>query len=1047
MKGIIRQFIRYPVLGNAIFLAIFLFGFLAFKGMKTTFFPEVPSHTIFVVASFPGASPEEIEEGITLKIEDKLKGVTGIERVTSVSQENTATITVELLQNYDVNVLLQEVSNAVDQISSFPAGLEKIRVYKMEMTDFVVAYSVYGDVGLDVLKTYARRIERDLRNNEGISKITLSGFPEEEIEVSVREDVLKSYGLTFDEVASAVSRANLRITGGTIKGPDEELLIRSDNQGYYAADIENLVVRTSAAGGLVRLRDVADVKDRWSEDPNRTYYDGKPSVTIDIEKTSDEDMFTIARKAAAYMEDFDARHDDISISLLRDGSGIVQERANILTSNGLIGSILVVLFLSFSLNPRMAFWVALSIPLSFAGMFMLGTFYGLTINVVSLLAMILVVGILVDDGIVIAESIYQQYEKGMKPLDAAVKGTMDVLPSVMAAVLTTIVFFTLFLSLEGSFGERFRDIGFVVIATLLISLVEGIFILPGHIAHSRALRGDPRQKTWLLRKSEAFIRFQRDRFYAPVLRFSIKNPLITAMVPVALLIITIGALQGGIVKLTFFPNLEFDNVELTFEMPAGTRQTVTDSLLARMEMNVKEVSDEYREEFGQDLVKAIGRSIGPDAHKGGLRITLLESQFRQWSSRQVSNAIREKIGAVPGAEKLQIGTGGFWGMPVSIALKSDNLEQLRGAKESLERELKKMPELKDIIDDDPPGLREVRVTLNDKARSLGLIEAEVMNQVRSGFFGYETQRILRGIDEVKVWVRFAETDRESVAKMERMDIRLPDGRAFPLGTIADVRIERGVSTVNHIDAQRVVKIEADITDSKESVPDLLERIDLQIMPGILKAFPDVSYDYEGQSRESDKTTASMKNVFPVVLGMMFLVVVFSFRSFLQAFIVFLMIPFSFVGVVWGHFIQGYLISILSIFGVIALIGIVINDALVFVNAFNSRLQAGKHFKDALYEVGLSRFRPIVLTSLTTIAGLGPLIFEQSRQAQFLSPMAISVAYGLLFGTLLTLVMLPALLVLLNHAKVLVVGLLRGQKPLPESVEPAAMQRELFEGEA
>ena len=1047
MKGIIRQFIRYPVLGNAIFLAIFLFGFLAFKGMKTTFFPEVPSHTIFVVASFPGASPEEIEEGITLKIEDKLKGVTGIERVTSVSQENTATITVELLQNYDVNVLLQEVSNAVDQISSFPAGLEKIRVYKMEMTDFVVAYSVYGDVGLDVLKTYARRIERDLRNNEGISKITLSGFPEEEIEVSVREDVLKSYGLTFDEVASAVSRANLRITGGTIKGPDEELLIRSDNQGYYAADIENLVVRTSAAGGLVRLRDVADVKDRWSEDPNRTYYDGKPSVTIDIEKTSDEDMFTIARKAAAYMEDFDARHDDISISLLRDGSGIVQERANILTSNGLIGSILVVLFLSFSLNPRMAFWVALSIPLSFAGMFMLGTFYGLTINVVSLLAMILVVGILVDDGIVIAESIYQQYEKGMKPLDAAVKGTMDVLPSVMAAVLTTIVFFTLFLSLEGSFGERFRDIGFVVIATLLISLVEGIFILPGHIAHSRALRGDPRQKTWLLRKSEAFIRFQRDRFYAPVLRFSIKNPLITAMVPVALLIITIGALQGGIVKLTFFPNLEFDNVELTFEMPAGTRQTVTDSLLARMEMNVKEVSDEYREEFGQDLVKAIGRSIGPDAHKGGLRITLLESQFRQWSSRQVSNAIREKIGAVPGAEKLQIGTGGFWGMPVSIALKSDNLEQLRGAKESLERELKKMPELKDIIDDDPPGLREVRVTLNDKARSLGLIEAEVMNQVRSGFFGYETQRILRGIDEVKVWVRFAETDRESVAKMERMDIRLPDGRAFPLGTIADVRIERGVSTVNHIDAQRVVKIEADITDSKESVPDLLERIDLQIMPGILKAFPDVSYDYEGQSRESDKTTASMKNVFPVVLGMMFLVVVFSFRSFLQAFIVFLMIPFSFVGVVWGHFIQGYLISILSIFGVIALIGIVINDALVFVNAFNSRLQAGKHFKDALYEVGLSRFRPIVLTSLTTIAGLGPLIFEQSRQAQFLSPMAISVAYGLLFGTLLTLVMLPALLVLLNHAKVLAVGLLRAQKPSPESVEPAAMQRELFEGEA
>ena len=1046
MKGVIRQFIRYPVLGNAIFLAIFLFGFLAFKGMKTTFFPEVPSHTIFVVASFPGASPEEIEESITLKIEDELKGVTGIERVTSVSQENSATITVELLQNYDVNILLQEVSNAVDQISSFPVGLEKIRIYKMEMTDFVVAYSIYGDVDLEVLKTYARRIERELRNNEGISKITLSGFPEEEIEVSIRENVLKSYGLRFDEVAAAVSKANLRITGGIIKGAEEELLIRSDTQGYYAADIENIVVRTTEAGGLVRLKDVAVVKDRWSEDPNRTYYDGKPSVTIDIEKTSDEDMFTIARKVAAFLKEFDAKHDDVSVSLLRDGSGIVQERANILASNGLIGSILVVLFLSFSLNPRMAFWVALSIPLSFAGMFMLGTFYGLTINVVSLLAMILVVGILVDDGIVIAESIYQRYEKGQNPFDAAVQGTMDVLPSVMAAVLTTIVFFTLFLFLEGSFGERFRDIGFVVIATLLISLVEGVFILPGHIAHSRALRGNPGQKTWLLRKSEAFIHFQRDKLYAPVLRFCIDNPLVAAVVPVALMFITIGALQGGIVKMTFFPNLEFDNVQLTFEMPAGTRQTVTDSLLARMETNVKEVSDEYKEEYGQDLVKAIGRSVGPDAHKGGLRITLLESQFRQWSSRQVSNAIREKIGAVPGAEKLQVGTGGFWGMPVSIALKSDNLEQLRGAKEYLEGELRRMPELKDVIDDDPPGLREVRVTLNDRARSLGLTESDVMSQVRSGFFGYETQRILRGIDEVKVWVRFSEMDRESVAKMERMDIRLPDGRAFPLGAIADVQIQRGVSSVNHIDAQRVVKIEADITDSKESVPDLLERIQLEIMPGLLDAFPDVGYDFEGQSRESDKTTNSMKSVFPVVLVMMFLVVVFSFRSFLQALIVFLMIPFSLIGVVWGHFIQGYLMSILSFFGVIALIGIVINDALVFVNAFNNRLQKGRLFYDAVYEVGLSRFRPIILTSFTTIAGLGPLIFEQSRQAQFLSPMAISVAYGLLFGTLLTLLMLPALLVLLNRSKVFALGLFGEEKPNPESVEPASMRRELFEGE-
>ncbi|RNA65130.1 efflux RND transporter permease subunit [Prosthecochloris sp. ZM_2] len=1041
MRALIKYFISYPVLGNAIFLAIFLFGFLAFQGMKTTFFPDVPPDTIFVSASYPGASPEEIEEGITLKIEDKLKGVTGIDRVTSTSQENSATITVEILPGYDPNVLLQEVTNSVDQISSFPAGLERIRVYKQEQIDFVVAYAIYGDVALQQLKTYARRIERDLRNREGITKITLSGFPEEEIEVSVREDDLQAYSLTFQEVADAVANSNLKITGGTILTPEEELLIRSDNKGYYAAELENIVVRSTETGTPVLLRDVADIRDRWSDDPDRSYYNGKPAVIIDVSKTSDQDMFTVARQTAAYVEDFDTRHGDISVSLLRDGSGIVQERAAILGNNGLIGIFLVVLFLSFSLNPRMAFWVALSIPLCFAGMFLLGSFYGLTINVVSLLAMILVVGILVDDGIVIAESIYQEHEKGLKPIDAALKGTMEVLPSVVTAVLTTIIFFMIFLFLDGAFGQRFKDIAFVVIATLLISLVEGIFILPAHIAHSKAIRGKPGKKGWLMRNSEAFIHFQRDRLYAPLLRFCISNPLVAVVVPVALVFVTIGALQGGIVKMTFFPIIERDNVSVTLEMPAGTRDAVTDSLLASMEETVMKVNEEYRETYGvdSDLVTAIGRTIGPGTHQGGLRIALAGSQERMVSSMDAANLIRERIGRVPGAEKLQVGGTGLWGMPVSIALRSDNLDQLHGAKEFLEDGLNSMPELKDISDNDTPGLREVRVTLNERARALGLSESEVMSRVRYGFFGYEAQRVLRGIDEVKVWVRYDESDRSSVRDLEHMRIRLADGRAIPLGEIAGFELERGVSSVNHIDAQRVVKVEADIANAKESVPDLLERIEQEIMPSLMQQYPDVSYDFEGQSRESGKTTGSMKSILPALLGMMFLAVVFSFRSFVQAAMIFVMIPFSLVGVVWGHFIMGYILSILSLFGVVALIGIVINDSLVFVNSFNNRLKEGGAFEESVFRVGISRFRPIVLTSLTTIAGLGPLMFEQSRQAQFLTPMAISVAYGLLFGTILTLLMLPALLVLFNRLRLIVLRLATGTEPAPEAVEPAVRE--------
>jgi len=1044
MRALVRHFVKYPVLGNVIYLGVLFFGFVAFSQIRTTFFPDIPPNFIYVNAIWPGASPEELEEGVTLKIEDKLKGVSGIDRVTSVSAENSATITVELKKGADANVLLQEVTNAVDQISSFPAGLEKLQVYKQERVDFVIAYALYGDVDLSTLKTYARRVERELRNRGIASKIKLSGFPEEEIEISVSDPAMRSYGMNFSEIASAVNRANLKITGGTIRGEQEELLIRSDSKGYRSAEIENLVVRAGSDGSLVRLRDVARVRDRWSEVPDRTWFDGKTAVTIDIEKSPDEDMFVIADGVKRYMEEFDRRHPDVNVEVLRNGSAIVKERADILSSNGIIGMILVVLFLSFSLNPRLAVWVAAGIPFSFAGMFILGSVYGLTINVVSLLAMILVVGILVDDGIVIAESIYQRYEKGEKPLQAAISGTLEVVPSVTAAVLTTVVLFLLFLFLDGDLGKRVKDIAFVAVTTLLISLVESIFILPAHIAHSRALHEAPDGKSWLMRKSEEFLHFQRDVLYAPVLKFSIHNPLIAVAVPVALFFITFGAMKGGFIKTTFFPVIEQDNIQVTLELDAGTRDVVTGRMLAEIERKVRVVDEEYRKETGSGdgLVTAIGRTIGPKGHQGGLRISLVDSRLRTIDSQEIADRIRRKTGRIPGVNKLQIGGAGMWGMPVSIALKSDNLQQLRAAKEKLEAALKGMKELKDVSDNDPPGIEEVTVKLNARAYGLGLTTADVMNQVRSAYFGYESQRLQRGIDEIKVWVRYRERERASLRAMEQMRIQLSDGRTVPLGEIAGITISRGVSSINHIDAQRVVKIEANVSDPNTAVPQLLETIGTSVMPGVLAGYPDVSFNFEGQSRESGKITGSMKIAFPVLFLVMYLIIVVTFRSFLQAFIVLLLIPFSFIGVAWGHFIQGYILSMLSLYGVIALIGIVVNDSLVFISTMNARLKEGGEFVSTLYETGISRFRPIILTSLTTIAGLGPLIFERSRQAQFLSPMAISVAYGLLFGTTLTLIMLPALLVLFNRVKQKVIAFIERRQVTPEEVEPA-LREELF----
>ena len=1044
MRRIIERFIKYPILGNVILVTVFLFGYFGFKSLKTTFFPQIPSRTVLVQASYPGASPEEIEEAIVLKIEDNLKGVTGIERTTSVSNENFCQINVEVLLGYDIDVVLQDVKNAVNKVSSFPVGMERLTIYKLERRNFAIDFVIHGDVDLGTLKKYARRAERDLLAVDGISKVSLGGFPAEEIEIAFREDNLRAYGLTFNEVRNAISKTNVKMTGGTIKGKKEELLIRADVKGYYAKELENHVIKSTADGTIIRVKDVADIYDRWSENPNRVYYNGSPAVKITLQNLNEEDLFFMTKKVKEYIAEFNDKHPDVQASVVRDGAEIIDERIDILTSNGLLGMILVLLFLSLTLNTRLAFWVALAIPVSFAGMFMIGALYGLTINVMSLMAMILVLGILVDDGIVIGENIYQHHERGEKPIQAAVNGTLEVLPSVVSSILTTVVIFTTFFFLEGGLGDRTKDLAFVVVATLLFSLVEGIFILPAHIAHSKALRMSVNQKSRLEKWSDKMLKKIRNRVYAPALRFCIHNPIIAVAIPVALLLITIGGLKGSIIKTTYFPYIERRSVNISFEMPAGTPVSITDSLLSIIEEKAWEVNDIYKNEHddGKDLILAISRNVGPGTHQGGLSATLISSEERDWSAQEATNRFRRQIGFIKGAEKLEIGGGGRWGKPVSIALASNDLVQLRAAKEKLKAELREVNKLKDVIDDDPPGLREVKVKLKEKAFALGLTTADVMSQVRSGFFGGEAQRILRGIDEVKIWVRYNQKDRSSIEKLEDMRIRLANGSEYPLQEIANFTIVRGVMSINHINGQRVIIVEADISDTKESVPDILSDISAEIMPEIRRDFPDIQFHFEGQSRENSKTVKSMQRVLPSVLVTMFFIVVITFRSFSQAFIVFTLIPFSLIGVLWGHFFQGYIVSILSLFGTIALAGIVINDSLVFVSAMNRLLKRGMEFKDSLFEAGMSRFRPVLLTSLTTIAGLGPIIFEGSHQAQFLSPMAISVAYGLLFGTILTLLMLPSLLVLFNKGKVYLFWLFKGTKPSETAVE-AAVREDAF----
>ena len=1020
MKNFIAYFIKYPVAANLIMFGILGLGVVSLLQMKATFFPEFESRTITIQAIYPGASPEEVEEGIINKIEENLKGLTGIERYTSISQENAGTITVEVLKGYDPEIILQDVKNEVDRVPSFPAGMEPLVVFKRESLGRAISFALTGDnVSLAALKLAARQVEDDLLAMDGLSKVTLSGFPDEEIEIAFREADLQRYGLTFQEAANAVRRTNVDITGGTVKGTEEELLLRARNKEYYADGLRDIVVKSSPTGGTVRLGQIATVRDRWADKPSRSYVDGSPSVNVSVQNTLQEDMLAITDKVKDYLADFNERNVDIRAEVISDASITLRQRIDTLVDNGWQGFLIVCVLLAVFLHWRLAFWVALSIPISFAGMFIMANALGITLNVISLFGMILVIGILVDDGIVIGENIYSYHEKGMPRVRAAIDGTNNVLSAVFAAIVTTIIAFSSFFFLDGSLGDFFPEMAVVVIFSLVFSLVEGAIILPTHVAHSKALAKGAEPNV-VQRSFDKLMDFLRDTLYVPVLNWTIRNKFISFSACVAVLMISFGMVKGGFVKTTFFPIIPGDDVQITLQLPAGTPENQTKALLDRIAAVADSVGRAISAEaYASDMqaVERIEVAVGPTTYQGNITVAMIPGEEREpVTQRQMTNAIREAVGPIDRAEVLSFGGRSFFGKPVSVSLVGSNIQQLEEATDALKAELELLPDLADVVDNNQEGLREMNISLKEKARYLGVDLQDIVGQVRAAFFGTEAQRLQRGEDEVRVWLRYGENERRSLADLNNLRIRLPGGVEYPLSEIAEFTPQRGVIGINHVDGKREVKVEADVANNAVSVTDVNATVQNEILPRVLDNFPGVSTVDDGQVRNQNKTQASVGLVMPVVFGLMFFVIALTFRSSLQAATLFLLIPFGLIGVIWGHWLMGKPISLFSGLGLIALIGIIVNDGLVFVATYNDNLREGMPMMDALRDAGRSRFRPILLTSVTTFAGLAPLLLNKSRQAQFLIPMAISVAFGLLAITVILLILLPALLVLLNRLR-------------------------------
>jgi multidrug efflux pump subunit AcrB len=1045
MKKAIQYFIKYHISADVLILLIAILGIVSAINIQRSQFPRAPSRNIMVETTYIGASPSEVEKGITIKIEEEIDGLEGIKKVTSTSSENLSAVNIEIFSNYLVDDVIIDVKNAIDRVNTFPDNAETPIIYKQERIDDAATIMISGDVDLLTLKQFTEKAEKQLLAKKEISKVELSGYPEQEIEIAINEEALTTYNLTFEQLAQAVQGSNVEMTGGTLEMGNMKATVRAENKEYYAQQLENIIVKTGANGANVLLKDVATLQNQWEDVPLREYYDGKPATKIKVLSRLSEDIITTADASKKFIEEFNDENKVVQAYLLKDGSIGIQQRTDLLVENGLIGFVLVFILLGLFLKPRIAFWVALSIPISIAGMFFIMSMTSFNINMLSLFGLILVIGILVDDGVVIAENIFQKYEQGLPPQKAAIEGVMEVLPSVVSAVITTCWFFLLFFLIEGRLGDFMSSAAFVVITTLAFSLIEGFFILPAHIAHSKDLKAGNTNPNIMERSTTAFFNFLKESIYAPILRFCLANRTIALSIGVVALFLSVNFVKGGYVKVTFFPNIARDEVVIDLKLPAGTNEIKTNAILERIEGVAREVNKEFSAQRTDSLqvIRSIARSISRSSNQGSLLISLLDGETRNLESSIVANAIKERVGEVYEAESLNYGQKSIFGAAIQVGLVGDNMDNLIAAKDEIKAALVADKRLKNISDNDQQGGLEFNLELLPKANALGVDLRTVIRQIRQGYFGYEVQRLQRGTDEVKVWLRYTNRERESFESLLNMKIRVNNNN-YPLKELVRLQPQKSSLQIAHLNSRAKMEVSADINESMTSATptEVFNEFRDNVIPPILSKYSGVDVVYEGQSESAGDTINSMIRWLPIILLLVFFTVVLTFRSFLQALVVILLIPFSFIGVVAGHWIHGIPISILSLFGILAVAGVVINDSLVLVSTMNRFLKEGMPFKEAVLEASISRFRPIILTSVTTVAGLMPIVLETSLQAQFLIPMAIALAYGLASATFIMLLMLPPILSSVNSLKRMLHWIWEGEKISPEDVEPSIIEEQV-----
>jgi multidrug efflux pump subunit AcrB len=1048
MKGAVQWMTKNHVAANLLMLLLVVGGLIKGFGIKQEVFPEITLDRVIVSVAYPGAGPEEVEEGILLKIEDSLTGVDGIKEITATASEGKGTVIAEIRSGEDINLVLQDIKSEIDRIDTFPEDAEKPVVSKILNVTEVASVVVYGRASERALREQAETIREELLANDKITQVELFGVRPYEISVEICEQNLRRYNLTLEQVADVLRNASLDLPGGNIKTGGGEILLRTKEKRYRAAEYAQIVVLAAVDGTQVRLGDIATVRDTFEETDVQATFDGQPAAMVKVYRVGDQKPTEIAEVINAYVEEKNAVYpESLHAAVWNDQSELLESRIDLLLKNAYLGLILVIIILGLFLEIRLALWVMLGLPISFMGAMLVLPSLGVSINMISLFAFILVLGILVDDAIVVGENIFEHRQRGKPYLQAAIDGALEVSVPVTFSILTTVAAFMPLAFVEGIMGKFMIVIPLVVVTLLLVSLVESLLILPAHLTAGRP-HGEEKEMLRRLQQVRRAVTRHLQNFtagpYTRFLRLCLAHRYSVAAAGVTLLLLVAGLLGSGMMKFNFMPKVDNDvitaNVALTPGTPVSRTQEVVGHLVETAMESTRRIDAQRTDQPSvfRYIYAVAGSQIAADAtggvretsgsHLASVALALTESEKRNLSSVEVERQWRHRIGEIAGVDTLTLSNDLIqMGSDIDIQMAHADFTVLEEVAEKVKAALAAYPGVADIEDTYNRGKQELKLRLRAEARTLGITENDLARQVRNAFYGAEALRLQIGRNEVKVMVRYPEADRKNLWDLHTMRIRTPDGGEIPLAQAAIIEEGHGYSEINRTDRKRVINVSASVDSQQANANEVLAELESDVLPKLQRDYPGLTFEKAGEQKEQQESIISMAEGYLLAMLMIYALMAIPFKSYVQPLLIMAAIPFGFVGAVIGHLVMGHQISILSVFGLVALSGVVVNDSLLLIDAINKKRAAGQTMMEAVVSAGRRRFRPILLTSLTTFFGLMPMILETSVQAKFLIPMAISLGFGILFATGITLLLVPSLYLILED----LIGLVRRKAPVQE----------------